>query len=251
MRTAPLVRLWRWRCRVAHVNGCGLSHERPRATHVTCAVVIHVRCLTVIFLLYIVGLSQKNRFVRDQNDDMSEEGYYYPFFWLAFINKNIIISLHFTTFCRITWFLQMEVNMRYFACSFSTGNYLVISWSFKWKNRMTARVLSYAFCPCVSDANWSEGALHILINFFISVSNKTIIRSSLSVFSKHSFGVRIGVEEVNWSPQSLRCQFSKSFHLKLIEITLNQNWPIMGCLLWWNCSEKLGAIPHDKIFHHW
>ena len=39
----------------------------------TCAVVIHVRCLTVIFLLYIVGLSQKNGFVRDQNDDMSEE----------------------------------------------------------------------------------------------------------------------------------------------------------------------------------
>ena len=62
------------------MNGSGLSHERPRAAHVTCAIVIHVRCLTVIFLLYILGLYQKNRFVRDQNDDMSEEGYYYPFF---------------------------------------------------------------------------------------------------------------------------------------------------------------------------
>ena len=174
------VGLWRWRCRAALVNGSGLSHERPRAAHVTCAIVIHVRCLTVIFFLYILGLYQKNRFLRNQNDDMSEEGYYYPFFWLVFINKNIIISLHFTTFCRwwmddlwfyvlfnsisvisgrclddnerlcamelrlrlrrfhlewgsnsvrtfcrITWFLQMEVNMRYFACSFSTGNFLV------------------------------------------------------------------------------------------------------------------------------
>ena len=62
------------------MNGSGLSHEWPRAAHVTCAVVIHVRCLTVIFLLCIVGLSQKNGFVRDQSDDMSEEGYYYPFF---------------------------------------------------------------------------------------------------------------------------------------------------------------------------
>ena len=62
------------------MNGSGLSHERPKAAQVTCAVVIHVRCLTVIFWLCIVGLFQKNRFVRDQSDDMSEEDYYYPFF---------------------------------------------------------------------------------------------------------------------------------------------------------------------------
>ena len=45
-------------------------------------------------LLYIDGLSQKNCFVRDQSDDVSEEVYYYPFFWLVFINKNII-NLHY------------------------------------------------------------------------------------------------------------------------------------------------------------
>ena len=61
-------------------EGSGLSHELHRAAQVTCAVVLHIRCLTVLFLFYIVGLSQKNRLVHDQRDDMSEEGYYYPSF---------------------------------------------------------------------------------------------------------------------------------------------------------------------------
>ena len=69
-----------WTALACHMNG-------HRAAHMTCAVVIHVRCLTVIFLLYILGLSQKNPFVHGQNDDMSEEGYYYPFFCLVFMNK--------------------------------------------------------------------------------------------------------------------------------------------------------------------
>ena len=73
------------------------GHSRERLWLVTwtaqgssrdfCRCYIHVRCLTVIFLLCIVGLFQKNRFVRDRSDDMSAEGYYYPFFWLVFINK--------------------------------------------------------------------------------------------------------------------------------------------------------------------
>ena len=45
----------------------------------------------------------------------------------------------------------------------------------------------YAVCNQRNDksqcATRGKMALHILINFFISVSNKTIIRSSLSVFS--------------------------------------------------------------------
>ena len=38
-------------------------------------------------VVYFGPVSEKS--LCDQNDDMSEEGYYYPFFWLVFINKNI------------------------------------------------------------------------------------------------------------------------------------------------------------------
>ena len=52
-------------------------------------------------------------------------------------------------------------------------------------------IRKYAVCKqrndkrqCANQKNRGRMALHILINFFFSVSNKTIIRSSLSVFSK-------------------------------------------------------------------
>ena len=73
----------------------------------TCAIVTHVRCLTVIFLLYFGGLSRKNLIVRDPSDDVSEEGYYYTCFCLVFINKNIIISLH---FYNVLWNNMIPMN---------------------------------------------------------------------------------------------------------------------------------------------
>ena len=62
-------------------------------------------------------------------------------------------------------------------------------------------------CQCATRKHWGKMALQILINFFISVLNKMIIKAFCLSSQNHSFWVRISVENINWSPQSLWCLF--------------------------------------------
>ena len=46
----------------------------------TCAVVTCQMFDSHFLVVYCLPVSEKNRFVRDPSEDVSEEGYYYPFF---------------------------------------------------------------------------------------------------------------------------------------------------------------------------